>query len=156
MKINKIISGVFSLLILSSFIGCTEIEDHPDGRTDYSDLFTTNRKTYTYMNQCYGWILNYGMNYNYTMLAGCTDEAKDSWELQNGVTRKWNEGQLSPFSNPLEGIEGNPENYNYYYQGIRATSFLPISLLPVSTRKIYVTVSRHRYLHYALSIIFNW
>lgn len=33
MKINKIISGVFSLLILSSFIGCTEIEDHPDGRT---------------------------------------------------------------------------------------------------------------------------
>lgn len=111
MKINKIISGVFSLLILSSFIGCTEIEDHPDGRTDYSDLFTTNRKTYTYMNQCYGWILNYGMNYNYTMLAGCTDEAKDSWELQNGVTRKWNEGQLSPFSNPLEGIEGNPENY---------------------------------------------
>lgn len=44
MKINKIISGVFSLLILSSFIGCTEIEDHPDGRTDYSDLFTTNRK----------------------------------------------------------------------------------------------------------------
>ena len=54
MKINKIISGVFSLLILSSFIGCTEIEDHPDGRTDYSDLFTTNRKTYTYMNQCYG------------------------------------------------------------------------------------------------------
>ena len=107
MKINKIISGVFSLLILSSFIGCTEIEDHPDGRTDYSDLFTTNRKTYTYMNQCYGWILNYGMNYNYTMLAGCTDEAKDSWELQNGVTRKWNEGQLSPFSNPLEGIEGN-------------------------------------------------
>ncbi|UVR10652.1 hypothetical protein NXW74_06725 [Bacteroides ovatus] len=78
MKINKIISGVFSLLILSSFIGCTEIEDHPDGRTDYSDLFTTNRKTYTYMNQCYGWILNYGMNYNYTMLAGCTDEAKDS------------------------------------------------------------------------------
>ena len=68
MKINKIISGVFSLLILSSFIGCTEIEDHPDGRTDYSDLFTTNRKTYTYMNQCYGWILNYGMNYNYTML----------------------------------------------------------------------------------------
>lgn len=42
MKINKIISGVFSLLILSSFIGCTEIEDHPDGRTDYSDLFTLN------------------------------------------------------------------------------------------------------------------
>ena len=34
MKINKIISGVFSLLILSSFIGCTEIEDHPDGLTD--------------------------------------------------------------------------------------------------------------------------
>ena len=157
MKINKIISGVFSLLILSSFIGCTEIEDHPDGRTDYSDLFTTNRKTYTYMNQCYGWILNYGMNYNYTMLAGCTDEAKDSWELQNGVTRKWNEGQLSPFSNPLEGIEGNPENYNYYYHGfVPATSFLPIFLLPVSTQKISVTVSRHRYLHYALSIIFNW
>lgn len=157
MKINKIISGVFSLLILSSFIGCTEIEDHPDGRTDYSDLFTTNRKTYTYMNQCYGWILNYGMNYNYTMLAGCTDEAKDSWELQNGVTRKWNEGQLSPFSNPLEGIEGNPETTIIIIKGfVPATSFLPISLLPVSTRKIYVTVSRHRYLHYALSIIFNW
>ena len=134
MKINKIISGVFSLLILSSFIGCTEIEDHPDGRTDYSDLFTTNRKTYTYMNQCYGLILNYGMNYNYTMLAGCTDEAKDSWELQNGVTRKWNEGQLSPFSNPLEGIEGNPENYNYYYQGIRACN---IFLANIPTASVY-------------------
>ena len=122
------------MLILSSFIGCTEIEDHPDGRTDYSDLFTTNRKTYTYMNQCYGWILNYGMNYNYTMLAGCTDEAKDSWELQNGVTRKWNEGQLSPFSNPLEGIEGNPENYNYYYQGIRACN---IFLANIPTASVY-------------------
>lgn len=109
------------------------------------------------MNQCYGWILNYGMNYNYTMLAGCTDEAKDSWELQNGVTRKWNEGQLSPFSNPLEGIEGNPKTTIIIIKGfVPATSFLPISLLPVSTRKIYVTVSRHRYLHYALSIIFNW
>jgi len=155
MKINKIISGVFSLLILSSFIGCTEIEDHPDGRTDYSDLFTTNRKTYTYMNQCYGWILNYGMNYNYTMLAGCTDEAKDSWELQNGVTRKWNEGQLSPFSNPLEK-EIRKTTIIIIKGFVPATSFLPISLLPVSTRKIYVTVSRHRYLHYALSIIFNW
>ena len=157
MKINKIISGVFSLLILSSFIGCTEIEDHPDGRTDYSDLFTTNRKTYTYMNQCYGWILNYGMNYNYTMLAGCTDEAKDSWELQNGVTRKWNEGQLSPFSNPLEASKEIRKTTIIIIKGfVPATSFLPISLLPVSTRKIYVTVSRHRYLHYALSIIFNW
>lgn len=157
MKINKIISGVFSLLILSSFIGCTEIEDHPDGRTDYSDLFTTNRKTYTYMNQCYGWILNYGMNYNYTMLAGCTDEAKDSWELQNGVTRKWNEGQLSPFSNPLRASKEIRKTTIIIIKGfVPATSFLPISLLPVSTRKIYVTVSRHRYLHYALSIIFNW
>ncbi len=134
-KINKIISGVFSLLILSSFIGCTEIEDHPDGRTDYSDLFTTNRKTYTYMNQCYGWILNYGMNYNYTMLAGCTDEAKDSWELQNGVTRKWNEGRLSPFSDSLGGRrEGNPENYNYYYQGIRACN---IFLANIPTASVY-------------------
>ena len=77
MKINKIISGVFSLLILSSFIGCTEIEDHPDGRTDYSDLFTTNRKTYTYMNQCYGWILNYGMNYNYTCLLYTSPSPRD-------------------------------------------------------------------------------
>ena len=157
MKINKIISGVFSLLILSSFIGCTEIEDHPDGRTDYSDLFTTNRKTYTYMNQCYGWILNYGMNYNYTMLAGCTDEAKDSWELQNGVTRKWNEGQLSPFSNRWRASKEIRKTTIIIIKGfVPATSFLPISLLPVSTRKIYVTVSRHRYLHYALSIIFNW
>ena len=153
MKINKIISGVFSLLILSSFIGCTEIEDHPDGRTDYSDLFTTNRKTYTYMNQCYGWILNYGMNYNYTMLAGCTDEAKDSWELQNGVTRKWNEGQLSRWRASKEIRKTTIIIIKGF---VPATSFLPISLLPVSTRKIYVTVSRHRYLHYALSIIFNW
>lgn len=157
MKINKIISGVFSLLILSSFIGCTEIEDHPDGRTDYSDLFTTNRKTYTYMNQCYGWILNYGMNYNYTMLAGCTDEAKDSWELQNGVTRKWNEGQLSPSAIRWRASKEIRKTTIIIIKGfVPATSFLPISLLPVSTRKIYVTVSRHRYLHYALSIIFNW
>ena len=131
MKINKIISGEFSLLILSSFIGCTEIEDHPDGRTDYSDLFTTNRKTYTYMNQCYGWILNYGMNYNYTNYLPSAIRWRASKEIRKTT---------------IIIIKGF----------VPATSFLPISLLPVSTRKIYVTVSRHRYLHYALSIIFNW
>ncbi len=120
MKIKKYISAFFFALILIPIVGCTEIEDNPDGRTDYKELFSTNRKTYAYMNHCYGWILNYGMNYNYTMLAGCSDEAKDAWEVYNGITRRWNEGQLSPFSNPLEGIEGNPENYSYYYQGIRA------------------------------------
>jgi starch-binding outer membrane protein, SusD/RagB family len=116
---NKLILGMFSLFVLAIIAGCTDIDIHPDGRTDNSDLFTTNRKTYAYLNQCYGWILNYGMNYNYTMLAGCSDEAKDAWELQNGITRQWNEGQLSPFGNPLEGIDGNPENYSHYYQGIR-------------------------------------
>ena len=62
MKIKQLILGVLSLFVLPALNGCTDIEDHPDGRTDYSDLFTTNRKTYAYMNQCYGWILNYGMN----------------------------------------------------------------------------------------------
>lgn len=134
MKKNKLISWVFSLAILAGVSGCTDIENHPDGRTDYSDLFSTNRKTYAYMNQCYGWILDYGMNYNSTMLAGCTDEAKDAWELQNGVTRKWNEGQLSPFSNPLEGVAGNPENYSHYYQGIRACN---IFLDNIATASVY-------------------
>jgi len=120
MKKFLLIFGVFSLLIGGTLIcGCTSIEDHPDGRTDYSDLFTTNRKTYAYMNHCYEWILDHGMNYNYAMLAGCSDEAKDAWEVENGITRKWNEGQLTPFNNPLEDITGNPENYSHYYQAIK-------------------------------------
>jgi len=117
MKKYKLIRWFLPFLLL--FAGCTEIETYLDGRTDYSDLFTTNRQTYSYLNQCYSWILNYGMNYNYTMLAGCTDEAKDAWDLHNGLTRQWNEGQLSPFSNPLEEVTGNPQNYSYYYEGIR-------------------------------------
>lgn len=52
MKIKQLILGVLSLFVLPALNGCTDIEDHPDGRTDYSDLFTTNRKTYAYMNQC--------------------------------------------------------------------------------------------------------
>ena len=58
MKMKQLILGVLSLFVLPALNGCADIEDHPDGRTDYSDLFTTNRKTYAYMKQCYGWILN--------------------------------------------------------------------------------------------------
>ena len=123
-----------SIALVAILCACTHIEDNPDGRTSDKDLFVTNRKTYAYMNHCYSWILNYGMNYNYTMLAGCTDEAKDAWEMHNGLTRHWNEGQLSPFSNPLEGISGNPENYSYYYEGIRACN---IFLENIGTASVY-------------------
>lgn len=134
MKISKYLAAFCPAIFLVALVGCTEIEDHPDGRTDDSEMFVTNRKTYAYMNHCYSWLLGYGMNYNGTMLAGCTDEAKDAWEVYNGITRRWNEGQLSPFSNPIENVNGNPENYGYYYQGIRACN---IFLDNIATASVY-------------------
>ena len=37
MKMKQLILGVLSLFVLPALNGCADIEDHPDGRTDYSD-----------------------------------------------------------------------------------------------------------------------
>ena len=63
MNTIKFISRMSSIALVAILSACTHIEDNPDGRTSDKDLFVTNRKTYAYMNHCYSWILNYGMNY---------------------------------------------------------------------------------------------
>ena len=75
MKINKIISGVFSLLILSSFIGCTEIEDKNASRF---------AKRIFWASPVYGFADGVTLSQNFTFSKGVKSAAKQ----QIGETRK--------------------------------------------------------------------
>lgn len=93
-------------------IGCTSIEDYPDGRLDFDRIFQNQKLVAGYMNSCYGGIGgNVGDNYgDKTFLASACDEAHDVSDVTNGSMSQWNNGFVSAFSNPL----ASPEKWDYY------------------------------------------
>lgn len=105
-------------LSMQIFVACMDIEEYPDGRIDFKEIFGNSKKTAGFLNDCYSALHNYGDNYDKQMLAGCTDEAEDVMDVQNGIAYRWHKGSLSPYNNPLN-CAGNPESWNHYYSGIR-------------------------------------
>lgn len=109
-------AAVASLAVLS--VGCTDIEDYPDGRITRSEIFGNAKRTAGFLNNCYEYIReNHGnaMGSN-TMIASCSDEAFDVLNLQNGAPYQWITGNASAFSNPMEY---SPSYWGRYYEGIR-------------------------------------
>jgi len=93
-------------------IGCTSIDDFPDGRLDFEHIFENQKLVAGYMNSCYGAIGgNTGDNYSdKTFLSSACDEAHDVCDVTNGAMSQWNNGFVSAFSNPL----ASPEKWDYY------------------------------------------
>jgi len=92
--------------------GCTSIEDYPDGRLSFDQIFENQKLVGGYMNSCYGSISgSTGDNYtDKTFLAAACDEAHDVGDVTNGAMYQWVSGFASAFDNPL----GTPEKWDYY------------------------------------------
>jgi len=93
-------------------VGCTSIEDYPDGRLDFEQIFQNQKLVGGYMNSCYGSISgSSGDNYSdKTFLSSACDEAHDVGDVTNGAMYQWINGFVSAFNNPL----ASPEKWSYY------------------------------------------
>lgn len=84
--------------------GCTDIEDYPDGRMEFEDIFQNPKMVGAYMNECYVDAVNsysdcYG---DKTYLASACDEAHDTDDATGGTMYQWNSGFTTPFVTPWE------------------------------------------------------
>ena len=80
--------------------GCTDIEDYPDGRMEFEDIFQNPKMVGAYMNECYADAVNsysdcYG---DKTYLASACDEAHDTDDATGGTMYQWNSGFTTPLS----------------------------------------------------------
>lgn len=116
---KKIYKYVFvGMLSLSALSSCTNIEDYPDGRINFSDIFATDRKTGAYMNLCYNHILPQGCWYgNNVFLSAFTDDAQDANSVNNSSAAQWWNNSLTPYNDPVES-GSNGGYWNNYFTGI--------------------------------------
>lgn len=123
---------IFSLIIFIGFIilplSCKTdpLDITPDGRISLDDVFKDEKQVEAYLNTAYNNIPSYFYGYHFwAMLAGISDEAKDSDSGVEGnvLSTNWNAGNLNANSNPLEitanaGVVGN-SRYVSFWKGIR-------------------------------------
>ncbi|MCC8038970.1 MAG: RagB/SusD family nutrient uptake outer membrane protein [Bacteroidales bacterium] len=91
---------------------CTEIEEYPDGRLSFDQIFQNQKLTGAYMNNCYeGLNLGHGHIYgSHSFIEGATDNAADVDDANGGSISLWNQGAVTSFTNPL----GTPKQWNLY------------------------------------------
>lgn len=120
-------------------VGCTSIDDYPDGRLDFDHIFENQKLVAGYMNSCYGSIGgNVGDNYSdKTFLSSACDEGHDVSDVTNGAMAQWNNGFVSAFSNPL----ASPEKWDYY-SAIRKCN---IMIARIGTANMHLEDQRESY-----------
>lgn len=95
-------------------------EYYPDGRIDKEDVFSTDKKTFSYLNLCYSHLQNQykGMWYgNNSFLAAFTDDAYDANTVDNSASAQYWRGATTAYFNPVES-GANVNWWGEYYQGI--------------------------------------
>lgn len=114
--INNII--VASALV-ASLASCSP-EYNPDGRIDKGDVFSTDKKTFSYLNLCYSHLGNqrkgnwYG---NDAMLASFTDDAYDANTVENSSSARYWRGASTAYDFPVEsGVNGGC--WSEYFKGL--------------------------------------
>lgn len=124
---------IITLLIVSCD---NSLDITPDGRMSLEDVFTNEIQTEAYLNTVYTSIPSYFNNYyNWSFLAGITDEAQDA-EVGNNpqsMASSWITGSLTPSFNPIAQPgswppAGGQDRYTTFWAGIRdANVFLKYS-----------------------------
>lgn len=107
--------GFLFCLACLSFSSCMDIEEYPDGKITYEDVFSNAKKTAGYLNLCYSQLESFGMSYDRSgFLAGYCSEAYSARDIENGSATRWCAGEVSPTNIPLNGGA-----WSRYYCGIR-------------------------------------
>lgn len=124
------------------FNACTDIEEHPDGRVTFDEIFSSDRKTGGYLNLCYSHIQRHGMWYdNHALLDEYTDDAYDANSIGNSAPSQWWRGQLTPYYNPVESGD-NGSWWTNYFQGIKQCN---IFIANIDNAKTFTEATRKRY-----------
>lgn len=115
-KYNKYFLSIITLAIMAS----CEPEYYPDGRVDKEEIFSTDKKTFSYLNLCYSHLQSQykGMWYgNNSFLAVFTDDAYDANTVDNSASAQYWRGSTTAYYNPIES-QSNTGWWTNYYQGI--------------------------------------
>ncbi len=124
---KKIIYIIFAATLVLASCKKNALDQTPDGKIRFEDIFKDQDRTEAYLNSAYSHIPDYFWKYSFfAFLAGLTDEAKDSDVGNNAgnIANNWNSGGLSILTNPIHsyGGQGKPNainRYNTYWAGIR-------------------------------------
>ena len=115
----KILNKIKILALLAPMalmtVGCTDVEDYPDGRLSRQDVFQNAKRVAGFLNNCYSYVGDSRLDNlsNNSMLASCSDEAHDVMDLRNGAPFQWVSGYASSYSNPISGYD-----WAYYYRAV--------------------------------------
>ncbi len=141
-KYLSLILVYVSCCVAATLTSCTDIEDHPDGRVTFDEIFESDRKTGGYLNLCYSHIQRHGMWYDgFSLLDEYTDDAYDANSIANSAPSQWWRGQLTPYYNPVESGD-NSDWWNNYFQGIKQCN---IFIANIDEAKTFTDATRKRY-----------
>ena len=117
MKLIKNI--IIASALLGSMAACSP-EYNPDGRVDKSELFETDKKTFSYLNLCYSHLQQqrkgnwYG---NDAFLSAFTDDAYDANSIDNSSSALYWRGVSTAYNFPVEsGV--NAGCWSEYFKGL--------------------------------------
>ncbi len=145
MKMKIFLKGMAcAALVLTGpiYTACTDIEDYPDGRVTFDEIFDSDRKTGGYLNTCYSHLQRHAMWYGeHSLLDEFTDNAYDANSISNSPSSQWWRGQLTPYTNPVETGD-NSGWWNNYFQGIKQCN---IFLANIDDAKTFTKNTQLRY-----------
>lgn len=147
--------------------GCTDIEDYPDGRMEFEDIFQNPKMVGAYMNECYVDAVNSYSDFygDKTYLASACDEAHDTDDATGGTMYKWNNGFTTPFVTPWEHKYSKPSEMRLqewsFYGAIRRCNIMierveTAAIRLDSDRESYRGEARGLRSYYYLSLIRNY
>lgn len=102
-------------LLLLAVSSCADLDIEPDGRVTYQAIFGKYKLTVNYLNTCRKYLIDPGFNYANTPLASFCDEAQDASDNDNGIVKRWYDGNASATSFPLCS---DTDFWTHYYKGI--------------------------------------
>ena len=116
----KFINNILVASALTVSLAACSPEYNPDGRIDKGEIFSTDKKTFSYLNLCYSHLGNqrkgnwYG---NDAFLASFTDDAYDANTVDNSSSARYWRGASTAYDFPVEsGVNGGC--WSEYFKGL--------------------------------------
>ena len=116
----KFLNDILVVAALSVSLAACSPEYNPDGRIDKDEIFSTDKKTFSYLNLCYSHLQNqrkgnwYG---NDAFLASFTDDSYDANTIDNSSSARYWRGASTAYDFPVEsGVNGGC--WSEYFKGL--------------------------------------
>lgn len=135
--------------IAASAAACTEIDNYPDGRVSFDEIWTQDRFVLGYLHDAYTPLLSlrYGQGYGYevaglggvSFLDAATDNARDVDDIEGGAFYQWNNGMVSTANNPIKRL-------NIWENTYRGIAHCNILIAQIPDARIFVQEDATRWM----------